>query len=419
MIGACRIASLIFVVSLSEYTFGQRIQYNQYEYIGHYVASIRDPENELANAALALNKSVAKEIGLSEEKYEALALLHRECGGSLLSAKKDPEMAAKFRAMLPERRTMADVLAATEYLDFTEMERQHHISVAANAIRLYEILSQEQRDRLVQISHQVEVSRVGLGEAIIDGWLGKYIGVEEYQKPALEIRAKAIQENLDWSIRHLLTDSYQQMFKELELEQRGLCSKLLGEPHILRHVDSSIEISDVENVLTLLKLVNNKTIATELRVSEKEVTELKGFVEYHRGDPSRPIVSRKVNGRRLSNDEWRSKFDQEVQKNLRAVEEILDPIQIERLKQLAYQVEVTRKGFCVSFTDGVLATRLNIAESCKPRLREVGSEIDKRLSSGVKQLESAAQEDLLRELTPLQSKVAKQRLGPPIDFKEE
>ncbi len=178
-------------------------------------ASIPDPSNSLGIAVLAVNPSVSKELGLSQEQISTLRTLLVENGGALNGG----VLQFKGRGNIPP----AEVI-----------REKHRQKKAENESKLDEIFLPNQWVRLKQIAYQIEVSRIGFGRALSSGVLGRDVGVFEAQhthlsQKALEIEARAAKE-----IGEILRQAQIEMLKELSTEQRSKAVGLLGEPFYFR-----------------------------------------------------------------------------------------------------------------------------------------------------------------------------------------
>ncbi len=143
-----------------------------------YFASIPNPESDLALFSFAMNKSVAHELKLSDEVREKLLFLHAESGGRSGGTISSPAINTQG---IP---TKEDIYSIELALAAKQVE---------NTDAMRAILNKSQLARLRQMVYQIEIDRVGLPEALIDGFTGIALEIKDFQKAALAIRAKAIE----------------------------------------------------------------------------------------------------------------------------------------------------------------------------------------------------------------------------------
>ncbi len=189
------------------------------EEIGRYIPSIPNPAYDLSVVDLFSNKSVAKEIGLSDKAIKELNALKEEAGGSLSSP------------MVAFDGTPSDEEAA---LIVTSMRAL----VVKNKKRINEILEPSQIGRLRQIVYQLEIARVGLEEALTDGYFGKAIGITDAQKPALMIYAQLIDKTASEELMKILSVAMEELTANLTAEQRSDIERVLGRGFVFLNVQS-------------------------------------------------------------------------------------------------------------------------------------------------------------------------------------
>jgi hypothetical protein len=96
---------------------------------------------------------------------------------------------------------------------------------------------------------------------------------------------------------------------------------------------------------------------------------------------------------------------------LAAMEEIVTPAQLARLKTLAFRYEISVIGLPRALASGRLGDEVGVYPNQHERILRVGAEIDARLQEEIRQLRKAAETQLLKELSPEQRQKAEQVLG--------
>ena len=377
-------------------TFGQFNGSN----IGEYRASIPDPESDLDVFSFAKNRSVAKEIGLSEESYLAMTKLLQESGGSL----DKPTLTVGIADATGFSEQELKLIRPTG----EQIKTWISTRIKDNSDQVESILSPSQRDRLRQIAYWIEISRVGLAEALTDGFLGKNSGVENYQVEALRIRAQSIESNLINALRKTVTETQEEYLANLTGEQVEATRKAIGAAFIFRNIDNSLsKFPDPESKSSYEILLQSKDVAIELRLEEREQDELINLFKSKRV---------RMNGKKASEiKNYMKEVDQKLQEK---IDELLDPHQVDRIKQIGFQLEISKVGFVESMVNGYLGKKVGLNEDQKRTLRNRAPAIEKKSNESIATLLNAACEELLAELHPLQSRKAKGLLGKAFVYQE-
>ncbi|MBM4000644.1 MAG: hypothetical protein FJ297_14095 [Planctomycetes bacterium] len=108
----------------------------------------------------------------------------------------------------------------------------------------------------------------------------------------------------------------------------------------------------------------------------------------------------------------------EMRETTRAeIEKLLLPHQADRLRQIALQAKLQRRGTANGLMGDELAEALELTDSQKDRLRERAKEIEQELQREIARLRQKAEEQIVAELTPAQRGKLEQMLGKRIEIK--
>lgn len=174
-----------------------------------------NPSSPSALFNLLGNDSIRNELGLTEGQYGGVQ--------KIMKASQD-RMSKLIRTRMMARKEGQSVqLDGADFQGLMEENRAQ----AEDAIE--EILLPEQMDRIRQLAYQVEISRTGMGEALVSGRLGKEIGVYDDQKQELAERAAKIEAEAKLAILAIKSQARAKLFKELTPEQRKKAEALLGD----------------------------------------------------------------------------------------------------------------------------------------------------------------------------------------------
>ena len=91
---------------------------------------------------------------------------------------------------------------------------------------------------------------------------------------------------------------------------------------------------------------------------------------------------------------------------------------MKRIRQLAYQIEVTQQGLGEALVTALLGTEIDVHEDQKQHLTDRAAAIEAKAREAIANIRAAARAEMLAELTPDQRKAAIERLGDYFDYEE-
>ena len=378
-------------------------------------ACITDPESKLDLVPFLRNKSIAEEIKLSEQKLTCLMNLLAKSKGSLSS----PIYTQTFGRMGFTTKSFEE---ATPY--FRELGRASVLEMAEHNREIVDaVLTESEINRLRQIVYQVELFRIGPCNALNEGYLGKRLGIENYQRSAIQIRSESVYRHLAESTIAVLKRTYLELGRLLSLDKAIELEKLVGEPFYFRDDTYSytyyVTLPNPDSLLASASLVCNQSVAEELRVTEQERTSIEKYLRNQRGHLELPRVEPRINGQKRSKKELQTALELAHQENEAFINDILDPRQTDRLCQLGYQIEVARLGIAESLNKGFLGKKLQIDPNLVSQLCNKSERIFANAMEEINQLQLQARVDIFRELSPLQRQEVEKVLGKPFIFRDQ
>ncbi|GAB5403744.1 MAG: hypothetical protein Aurels2KO_19750 [Aureliella sp.] len=165
--------------------------------------------------SLLSNESVRKELKLTEQQYEGVKAVRKQ------SQQRLGELIKTSMQKSEDGRSIK--LGGTSFQTIIAENKK-----AADAA-IEEILLPEQLKRVQQLAYQIDVERTGLGASLVEGRLGKDIGVYDNQKQSLTDLAAAIDAETKKAIAKIKADARKQLLSSLPPEQRKQAEELLGE----------------------------------------------------------------------------------------------------------------------------------------------------------------------------------------------
>jgi hypothetical protein len=360
-------------------------------FIGSYHASIPNPDSDLVVCTFANNASVAKELKLSDDTIQKLKELEIASGGSFSS----PTLTTY---VIP---TKDDIDWITTVLVAKTLE---------NTERVREILNASQIKRLRQLVYQIEIQRVGLAEALLDGFCGVAIGIEDSQKLALRIRADAIERKASKELIGIAETTISEL--QLTSEQIETLKRLLGREFSVRNVKSGMangRLPDPQMIQETCHLLKDKTVGDELNLRGNEIEETLDLLEegaYVTRELTKKKLGRRPTSKEVSDD------------RTERIELILDPGQIDRIREIAYRLEIQRVGIVKAVTDGFLGKGLGMDKAQIADLRVRAEAIERNAKDAIAEVAKRSQAEMFGALEPRQRIEAVKVLGDPFLFRE-
>ena len=173
----------------------------------------------------------------------------------------------------------------------------------------------------------------------------------------------------------------------------------------------------------LFNLLKNKSIQRELQISDEQI---RGATDIMQGAQERmqTIVQGMLANRRpdgglnIDRDSIKLIAEENSAEAREAIEEILKPAQLRRLRQLAYQIEIDRDGLGASLVKGRLGREIGVYEGQKEQILDRAEQIEEQLKLEIAALKAEARAALLAELSPEQREAAEELLGEYFAYEE-
>lgn len=172
------------------------------------------------------------------------------------------------------------------------------------------------------------------------------------------------------------------------------------------------------NSSALMNLLGNQSIKNELKLSDDQIASAKTIMTESGQRMSSFIRQSMQEGRPLNPSEIKELMAENQKKAETAIEEILLPEQLKRLRQLAYQVEIAQIGLGDSLVEGRLGSEVGVTDQQKEHLAKKAAEIENEARLEIARIRAAAQAKLLAELSAEQRNKATSLLGPYFLFEE-
>ncbi|MCA9192983.1 MAG: hypothetical protein KDB03_14505 [Planctomycetales bacterium] len=170
----------------------------------------------------------------------------------------------------------------------------------------------------------------------------------------------------------------------------------------------------------LFQLLNNKSIRQELQLTEEQQQGVKTIVEESSKRISEAIRSSMADGGagKISLN-MKPLLEEHRAQAEAAIEEILLPDQLKRVRQLAFQIEIAQVGLGESLVNGRLGTEIGIYDDQKQFLTDRAAAIEAEVREQIAVIQTAARAKMFAELSPEQRKAAEELLGAYFSYEEE
>lgn len=187
-------------------------------------------------------------------------------------------------------------------------------------------------------------------------------------------------------------------------------------------MSSSLGGVDPNNRSQLFGLLSNESVRNELKLSEEQYQGAKQIMQASQSKVRELLVGKLKDGsgQRVSfnGNDIKELMQESREQAEAAIEEILLPAQLERVKQLAYQIEIAQAGLGSALTDGRLGEEIGIHEDQKQNILDRAAKIEAETRKAILAIHARAREKLFAGLTPEQRKSAEELLGDVFLYEE-
>ena len=174
----------------------------------------------------------------------------------------------------------------------------------------------------------------------------------------------------------------------------------------------------------LFNLLSNESVRRELKLGEEQyagVKQINAEAQKRMSELFRARVMQSGKGS-TSISVGGGELQEIINENQRvaeeAIEEILLPEQLERVRQLAYQVQVAQVGLGEALVNGKLGQEIGVFEDQKQNLTDRAAKIEAEARAAILKIRAEARAKLFKELSPEQRKKAEELLGDYFEYEE-
>lgn len=175
---------------------------------------------------------------------------------------------------------------------------------------------------------------------------------------------------------------------------------------------------DPNNRSALFNLLSNESVRRELQLNAAQSESVQKIQQDGQKRMSEVVRASIASGSPNPVANLRELMEENRKASEAAIEEILLPEQLTRVRQLAYQVEIAQLGLGESLISGRLGKEIDVHEDQKQHLTDKAAAIEAETRLAIAKIRAAARDKLLAELAPEQRKKAESLLGPHFDYEE-
>ncbi len=175
---------------------------------------------------------------------------------------------------------------------------------------------------------------------------------------------------------------------------------------------------DPNNRSALFNLLSNDSIRRELQLKDEQVSGVQKIMQETQKRLTEIVRTNLAAGNPNPGAGIRETMAESRKQAEAAIEEILLPEQLTRVRQLAYQIEIAQLGLGESLVSGRLGKEIDVHEDQKQHLTDKAAAIEAEARLAIAKIRAAARDKLLAELAPEQRKKAEELLGPHFEYEE-
>lgn len=172
---------------------------------------------------------------------------------------------------------------------------------------------------------------------------------------------------------------------------------------------------------TLASLLQMDRIRTELQITDSQLEGIRKLQaqsnQLINAAVQEVMKAVKEGGERPDIDHLREARENVRKLTDRAIEEILLPEQMTRIREIAFQVEITKMGLGPALTRGKFGEEVGVRPDQKPELIRLAKEIEAGMEEKIAKIKQEARDELLAVLDKEQQGKAKELIGKYFDYK--
>ncbi|MEM7473572.1 MAG: hypothetical protein AAF483_01130 [Planctomycetota bacterium] len=205
----------------------------------------------------------------------------------------------------------------------------------------------------------------------------------------------------------------------------GAMSFSFASPGSSFSLGSSLGGVDPNNRSQLFSLLSNESVRNELKLSEEQYAGAQKIMKESQKRMSKLLSAKLIASRQnggpiqFGGGEFQEMMEENQKQSETAIEEILLPAQLERVQQLAYQIDVQQEGgMGDSLVNGRLGEEIGVYDDQKQNLVDKAAKIEAEAKAAILAIRTAARAKLFKELSPEQRKKAESLLGDYFQYEE-
>jgi hypothetical protein len=170
----------------------------------------------------------------------------------------------------------------------------------------------------------------------------------------------------------------------------------------------------------LFGLLDNESVRSELKLSEQQYAGVKQIMKASQKNLQsaiREMIGQGGGAIRIGGDSMKEVIAENQAQAEAAIEEILLPEQMKRVQQLAYQIEISKRGLGECLVSGQLGEEIGVHDDQKQHLTDVAERVAAETAAKIATIKAQAMREVLAELAPEQRKKAEELLGEYFDYK--
>ncbi len=169
---------------------------------------------------------------------------------------------------------------------------------------------------------------------------------------------------------------------------------------------------DPQNASQMFPLLTQQSIQDELQLNDVQIKAIQSIEQDHQArlyEVAPKTTSEAVQREKRAME---MKLIEKVrEERAQALEEILLPEQLVRLRQICYRYDVATRGIVTALTDGRLREAAGVHDNQVAHLQQKGQEIEEKARRDILAIMKRVEEEMFAELSADQRKLAKAALG--------
>ena len=292
-----------------------------------------------------------------------------------------------------------------------------HLYVAALDEAMQAAITPQQFLRLKQLCYRIEIGVLGIENSLAYGRLSTRIGLYENQRTYVHDKGLKIRTTVRAECEELAHRAEDEIVQTFPVDLQPLLKKELGDFFSFR--TSALQGNRIaidparQTIASFSYLFQDSKVREDLRINTDQLEAIDKIAVSSAAVQQQILKDRKYAKLTL---EERNALGEAGDQFLNAFDEILTPVQIERLNQLSLRHAIRKEGISYIVNHVEEKSGIQLSEDDRQKLLATLTKIQDRTRNSIQSLKEQIEVRIAEELTPEQRELLKTAIGPYYEY---